>query len=1212
MRKTSATQLTGKWLGLAIALPALLTGAAYGQYAQKNVVQPGDAIIASSANSPPTESVGNAIDGGPAKYLNFDMKNDALTAGFIVTPSVGPTWVTGIAIETANDGPERDPADMTLEGSNDTITNYTDGTWTLIAEVQVPAVTNRFLTRSFSFTNYAAFKSYRWTVIKTAQTNTCCMQVGEVQLLGTALPKNVVQPTDQIFASSANSPPTESVGNAIDGGPAKYLNFDMKNDALTAGFAVTPSVGATVINGLTIETANDGPERDPASVTVEGSNDDTITNYSGGSWTLIAAIPNIPAITNRFFSRTFLFPNFTPYKHYRWTTLLTAQTNTCCMQVAEVQFLGSGAPKNVIVPTDAIIASSANSPPTESVGNAIDGGPAKYLNFDMKNDALTAGFVVTPAVGATTIIGLGMETANDGPERDPEHVTVEGSNDDTVTNFSGGTWSLIADINNIQNVTNRFFFSYYYFPNQTSYKHYRWTVIKTAQTNTCCMQVAEVQLLAITSQADCSKAAFVSQPSDAPVLRGTKAQFFTSVNGPWPLQWTVNGVAAPGANQAIFTTDFIDASNAANVYAVQIVGCQTSAPVHAVIFTPSTTESIGVQFAGGGANGAPTYLQTNDIVGVQQQAFWNIATNGSGSTGDQTTLPDVLNDSSNNATTVTFSFQSSGAWGAGTGVDQPTQRLLNGLVGANGGTPLVDQVFTFGNVPAGKHALLVYSVSPPTQKQRVSYSITNAPAQTVYMRTLAADEYNPAPGFYRSTSTSATSPEVGDFVRFDGVSPDASSNITLIVDVLDNSGVRPTGVNAIQLLLNAPNPGSPPTITKDLQPTVGPAGGSVTLSVTATGTGLTYQWRKNGVAIQNGGDISGANTSTLTINPLNPADVGVYSVAIFSSAGSTVSANASVRISTYNIQDSLVGYWKLDESGTATNAVNSATNGTHDVAEIFTSTPTWVAGKVGNAYSFDANTWMFVTNFPKASSGVAASAWVNLNGTPPGGSMALIQNAEPNLYVQGGNGTHVIGSFEFTLAFDSASGNMFPEAGVGVGASIYTVTGTTPVPVTGWHNVAFTADGAQVVVYVDGQPAGSVPYSGTIASPDIPWLSIGARLNADTNTLVGVSPDANPEFMFGSLDEVALWDRALSSDEVTALFAAGNGGKSLTTIVETPPVTTSGTLKASIAAGKITVTWTTGSLQTAPSPTGPWTNVTTTGNTVTEAVGAGAKFYRTH
>src|SRR5215469_8571756 len=133
MGKTSATQITGKWLGLAIALPALLTGAAYGQYAQKNVVQPGDPIIASSANSPSSEGVANAIDGTTAKYLNFDMANDAKPAGFAVTPSVGSTLVIGVGLESANDSPDRDPKEFTLEGSNDaTITNFTDGSWTKI------------------------------------------------------------------------------------------------------------------------------------------------------------------------------------------------------------------------------------------------------------------------------------------------------------------------------------------------------------------------------------------------------------------------------------------------------------------------------------------------------------------------------------------------------------------------------------------------------------------------------------------------------------------------------------------------------------------------------------------------------------------------------------------------------------------------------------------------------------------------------------------------------------------------------------------------------------------------------------------------------------------------------------------------------------------------------------------------------------------------
>ena len=45
------------------------------------------------------------------------------------------------------------------------------------------------------------------------------------------------------------------------------------------------------------------------------------------------------------------------------------------MQIAEVELLGTGAPKNVIQPGDAIIASSANSPGSEGVANAIDNQP---------------------------------------------------------------------------------------------------------------------------------------------------------------------------------------------------------------------------------------------------------------------------------------------------------------------------------------------------------------------------------------------------------------------------------------------------------------------------------------------------------------------------------------------------------------------------------------------------------------------------------------------------------------------------------------------------------------------------------------------------------------------------------------------------------------------------------------------------------------------
>ena len=1235
MRKRYTTHVPGKWLALACALPVLLSSAAYGQYAQKNVVQPSDPIIGSSANTPASEGVANAIDGTTAKYLNFDMANDAKPAGFIVTPSVGATWVTGVAIESANDSPDRDVKEFTLEGSNDdpsTFTNFAAGNWTLIADVaNIVSNNTRYAVSTFQFTNFAAFTSYRWTVLHTQGPSTCCMQVAEVQLLGTALPKNVVQPSDAIVGSSANTPASEGVANAIDGTTAKYLNFDMANDAKTAGFVVTPSVGATVINGVTLESANDSPDRDPKEFTIEGSNDDSVTNFSGGNWTLIADVANIVSNNTRYAFATFLFPNVQPYLHYRWTVLHTQGPSTCCMQIAEVELLGSGAPKDVVVPSDAIIGSSANTPASEGVANAIDGTTAKYLNFDMANDAKPAGFVVTPSVGATAVIGVGIESANDSPDRDVKEFTLEGSNDPAVTNFTDGTWSVIAHVSNIVSNNTRYAWSYFYFENSTTYTHYRWTVLHTQGPSTCCMQVAEVQLLAITSQADCTKAAFVARPTDTPALLGSPAEFFVTVNGPWPLQWMVNGTPVPGATKTSFSTDPLTTDVVTNLFSVAIVGCQTSAPVHAVIFTPSTVTSIGVQFAGGGANGTPEYMNSNDIAGVQLQSYWNVATGGGGSIGDPNNPgtsvtnalgnTDFLTDSTGNTNEITFTYMTSGTWGAGIDTSEPVGRLLNGLVkGAVG----AQQVFTFGNVPPGTtNAILIYAIAPPAQAGgRASFNLTNTATGVggplTYMTVYSSDQYKVAPGFYRSTSTSATSPAAGDFVRFDGVQPDANSNITVVVVALD-SETQQYGINAIQLALNAPNPGAPPQITQDLQPAVGPSNGVVTLTVAATGTGLTYQWRKNGVPLQNGGNISGATSATLTISSLNASDVGIYSVAIFSPAGSTVSANASVNVSAYNIKDAIAGYWKLDETS-GTNAANSAPNGQSAVV-FTTATPGWVAGKVGNAYSFDGTTFLFVTNYPKASAGISASAWVNLGGNALGQNESIIQNAEPSLYTQGGSGVHVIGAFELNMVYDVGTGNEYPEAGVGVGGGIFTVTGTTPIPVSGWHQVAFTADGAQVRLYVDGQLAGLTAYSGNIATPDIQYLSIGARLNADTNSVVGASPNpgeynsspigaTDVGFATYSMDELAVWDRGLPPSEITALYTAGNGGKALDTIVLTPPAT-SGTLHASIAAGQITVTWSSGTLQSASSPIGPWTDVSNaTGGTHTEAVAAGAKFFR--
>ena len=59
------------------------------------------------------------------------------------------------------------------------------------------------------------------------------------------------------------------------------------------------------------------------------------------------------------------------------------------------------------------------------------------------------------------------------------------------------------------------------------------------------------------------------------------------------------------------------------------------------------------------------------------------------------------------------------------------------------------------------------------------------------------------------------------------------------------------------------------------------AGGSVSFSVSATGTSPTYQWRRGNVNLTNGVNITGATAATLTLNPVSLTDAGSnYNVVI--------------------------------------------------------------------------------------------------------------------------------------------------------------------------------------------------------------------------------------------------------------------------------------------------------------------------------------------
>ncbi len=69
-------------------------------------------------------------------------------------------------------------------------------------------------------------------------------------------------------------------------------------------------------------------------------------------------------------------------------------------------------------------------------------------------------------------------------------------------------------------------------------------------------------------------------------------------------------------------------------------------------------------------------------------------------------------------------------------------------------------------------------------------------------------------------------------------------------------------------------------------------GTNVTFTVTATGAGLTYQWRKAGV------NIAGATSASYTLNNITVANAGNYDVVVTGTCGSVTSNTATLVVNT--------------------------------------------------------------------------------------------------------------------------------------------------------------------------------------------------------------------------------------------------------------------------------------------------------------------------
>jgi hypothetical protein len=151
-------------------------------------------------------------------------------------------------------------------------------------------------------------------------------------------------------------------------------------------------------------------------------------------------------------------------------------------------------------------------------------------------------------------------------------------------------------------------------------------------------------------------------------------------------------------------------------------------------------------------------------------------------------------------------------------------------------------------------------------------------------------------------------------------------------------------------------------------------------------------------------------------------------------------------------------------------------------------------------------------------SGFSAAAWVDLDG--------IADTAADTRTIFGVTGPTAVANsamFYFEIGDYTASGNT-KLCFTTFSAAEIEAQSSAQLPLTGWHHVAFSYDGANVRFYIDGTLDSSPAYTalGSVTGTLIP--KIGSQFNNGTNVL-----------MQGNLAEVAYWDRVITEQEIAEL-----------------------------------------------------------------------------
>jgi hypothetical protein len=227
--------------------------------------------------------------------------------------------------------------------------------------------------------------------------------------------------------------------------------------------------------------------------------------------------------------------------------------------------------------------------------------------------------------------------------------------------------------------------------------------------------------------------------------------------------------------------------------------------------------------------------------------------------------------------------------------------------------------------------------------------------------------------------------------------------------------------------------------------------------------------------------------------------------------------NAFAQIPNYVPTNGLVGYWPFngnanDESG---NGNNGTVNGATLTADRF--------GVANKAFSFDgATSYIEVLDDNSLDvTSVSVSCWIN-----PNDFGSVSQNHQGHIFSKreaSGWGN----SFQMAVTTTTPNNGIWANFTIGSNNWVFYDPSVNPLQVNSWMFVTYTHDSNEAKLYINGELKNSLTILGGLSSNNLP-LWFGARPNAGGNS----------QFYDGKIDDISIWNRALTQCEIQDLYNA--------------------------------------------------------------------------